>query len=102
MTTPPDVVKIKLSRKRLLETLNIIYPTPLQTKTVFESISYVDSEYDFPLFKKDVAYLVQKGYLEFIDEKIGGLMAWEKKVIGLTAEGKEIAEHTQNDPALEI
>ena len=102
MGTDPEVVKIKVARRRILSFLNMMYPTPLQLGTVFDSIGYVDPVYDFALFQKDIAYLADKGYIAFVDEKIGGASEFRKKVVSLTAEGKEIAERTQTDPALEI
>jgi hypothetical protein len=80
----------------------MMYPTPVQLGTIFDSIGYVDPAYVFSLFQKDIAYLEAKKYIEFIDEKVGGASEYRKKVCGLTAEGKEIAERTQTDPALEI
>ena len=102
MGIEPEVLKIKIARKRILSFLNMMYPTPLQLGTIYDSVSYVNSTYDFSLFEKDIAYLKAKGYIEFIDEKIGGVSEFRKKVISLTAEGKEIAERTQIDDALEI
>jgi len=102
MGTDPDVLKIKISRKRILSFLNTLYPTPLQLQTIYDSSMYIDPAYDFALFAKDIAYLKAKGYIEFIDEKIGGVPEFGKKVAGLTARGKEIAERTQSDAALEI
>jgi len=102
MGTDPEVLKIKVARKRILGFLNMMYPTPLQLGTIFDSIGYLDPSYDFVLFQKDITYLRDKNWIEFIDEQIGGVSQFKKKVIGLTAEGKEIAERTQTDPALEI
>jgi hypothetical protein len=102
MGIDPEVLKIKVTRKRILTFLNMMYPTPLQLITIFESVGYLDRNYDMSLFKKDINYMFAKDWLEFVDEKIGGGLPFEKRVILLTAEGKEIAERTQTDPALEI
>ena len=102
MATPAEVLKIKLTRKRLLSFMNMMYPTPLQLQTLCESVSYVEPTYDPSLFQKDIIYFKDKGYVEFVDEKIGGAPSFMQKVVKLTAKGKEIAEQTQTDPALEI
>lgn len=95
-------IRIIESRKRLLQYLDMMYPSPMKTETLYESILYVAPDYEPTLYRKDVYYLRDKGYIEFVDEKIGGFKDFEKKVIKLTAEGKEIAERTLTDPALEI
>jgi len=103
MAKVPEAVKIKIQRNRILSVLDTMYPTPLQLGTLYESgCCYIDPAYSFELFTKDISYLKDKGYVEFIDEKIGGAGEFKKKVVGLTARGKEIAEQTQTDPALEI
>jgi len=61
-----------------------------------------DEYYDFSLLQKDVTYLKQKGYVEFVDDRLGGADRFADKCIGLTAEGKEIADRTQINGALEI
>ena len=103
MAEEPEVLKIKLARKRILSMLNIMYPTPLQLGTLYDrALGYIDPTYDFSLYQKDIMYLKAKGYIEFIDDIIGGAGEFRKKVISLTAEGKEIAERPQIDDALEI
>lgn len=103
MNTDPEVLKIKIARKRILAFLNIMYGTPLQLHMIYDqSLCYVDPAYDFTLFKKDILYLKEKGYIEFVDDKIGGATEFKKKVAKLTTEGKEIAERTRTDRALEI
>ena len=97
-----EVIKIKIARQRILQCLNMMYPTRLLLATIFNAICYTNPDYELALFRKDIYYLVDKGWLKFIDEKIGGIPEFLKKVVGLTAEGKEIAEKTQTDPALEI
>jgi len=52
--------------------------------------------------QKDISYFEQKGYIEWVDDKLGGADDFWQKVCKLTSSGKEIAEGTQTDPALEI
>ncbi|MFA5553478.1 MAG: hypothetical protein WCZ89_06785 [Phycisphaerae bacterium] len=95
-------IKIIEARKRILQYLDMMYPSPMKADTLFQSIVYVSPDYEPALYKKDVYYLREKGYVEFVDEKIGGFKDFGQKVIKLTARGKEIAEQTLSDPALEI
>jgi len=97
-----EPTKIKQMRIFILENLNRVYPTPLQVRTLFKVIVGFDENYDKSLLAKDLSYLKQKDYIEYVDEYLGGSDTFEAKFVGLTAEGKEIAERTQTDPALEI
>lgn len=95
-------IRIIEDRKRVLQYLDMMYPSPMKCETLYQSILYVSPDYEPAIFKKDVYYLNDKGYVEFVDEKIGGFKDFHRKVLKLTARGKEIAEQTLTDPALEI
>ena len=97
-----DAIKIKHIRKRLLMNLNILYPSPISVEALYRTVCHFDPTYDFSLYDKDITYFIDKGWLVFIDDKIGGFKDFRKKVIKLTAKGKEIAEGTGVDEALEI
>ena len=97
-----EAAKIKLMRKTILTSLNYMYPTGLQLATLYRTVLALDITYDEGLFQKDVTYLREKGYVDFVDELIGGAGAWREKVARLSPKGKEIADRTQTDPALEI
>jgi len=97
-----DAFKIKQQRRQILTNLDLFYPTPAQLDSLYRTVCYIDPNYEFALFRKDINYFKDKGYIEFVDDVLGGADTFEKKVIKLTAEGKEIAERTQTDPALEI
>ena len=98
----PESVKIKQARKAILRNLDLVYPSGLTITSLYQSVCAIDPLYDFNLFAKDVEYLRAKKYLFFIDEAIGGLAEYKKKTAKLTPQGKEIAEQTASDPALEI
>lgn len=102
MAKDPEAVKMMQMRFLILSNLNRLYPTPLQVRTLYRVLCGFDENYSISLLQKDVAYLKQKGYLEYIDDIIGGATSFGKKCISLTAEGKEIADRTQTDKALEI
>lgn len=97
-----DPTKIKEARRRLLTNLNILYPATISIRSLYRTVCHLDPTYDSSLYAKDVMYFIDKGWVEFVDNKIGGMVSFEEKVIKLTAEGKEIAEGTDTDDALEI
>lgn len=98
----PDIMIIKQQRRSLLNNLNLLYPVPFQTQTIWRTVCGYDASYDYSNYKRDLAYFRDKGWLRFVDEVIGGANSFEEKVVVLTASGKEIAERTMSDPALEI
>ncbi len=102
MSSKTDAVKLKQVRQLILGNLNRLYPTPLQVRTLFRVMCSFDENYDMSLLEKDLTYLKDKGYVKYIDDALGGSERFEQKCIGLTAEGKEITDRTQTDPALEI
>jgi hypothetical protein len=102
MAKDPEAVKMMQMRQLILSNLNRLYPVPLQVRTLFRVLCGFDENYSLSLLQKDITYLKQKGYVEYIDDRIGGADSFEKKCVGLTAEGKEIADRTQTDKALEI
>ena len=96
-----DIIRIKQARGRLLTNLNLFYPSPVMLNTLYRTVCE-DPAYNRALFLKDIVYFRQKGYIEFIDDKLGGAEKFEDKVCRLTDKGKEIAEGTMTDEALEI
>jgi len=102
MVDDPHVLRIKQTRCLLLSNLNRMYPTPVQVKRLQRVMVGFDEHYDQELLKKDLTYLRQKAYIYYVDERIGGADSFEGKFVSLTAEGKEIADRTQTDKALEI
>lgn len=97
-----DPTKIKEARRRLLTNLNILYPATMSIRSLYRTVCHLDPTYDTSLYAKDIMYFVDKNWIEFVDNKIGGSREFEDKVIKLTAAGKEIAEGTDIDNALEI
>lgn len=89
-------------RQTIMRSLDLVYPSGLRMKLLYQTVCAVDEMYDFNLLKKDVAYLKAKGYLEFVDAAFGGMTDIEQRVVKLTPEGLEIVQNIQNDPALEI
>ena len=102
MAKDAEAVRMMQLRILILSNLNRLYPTPIQVGTLYKVMCGFDERYDFSLLQKDLAYLKQKGYVHFVDEAIGGALSFRNKFVGLTAEGKEIADRTQTDKALDI
>ena len=92
---------IKKQRLRLLANLSLFYPDPVQLGSLWRTVCG-DPLYTKLLFQKDVYYLHEKQHIKFIDDAIGGMEEFFDKVCILTSTGKEIAEGTMTDPALEI
>ena len=97
-----ETMIIKQQRRRLLTNLNLLYPSPFLTATIWRTVCGYDPGYDHSNFKRDIAYFVDKGWLRYADDALGGAGDFADKVVVLTATGKEIAERTMTDPALEI
>jgi len=101
MTSEIEAIKIKQVRRVILGNLGLVYPSAMQLDALYRTVCPANPDYEHALFVKDIYYLAEKGYIEFVDDKIGGL-PFRKKFAKLTAEGKEIAEQTMTDKALEI
>ena len=102
MNPAAKAIIIKQARRQILRNLDIVYPSGLTMKSLYQTVCSVDEMYDFNLLVKDIAYLRDKGYVKYIDDALGGMGSVEKKVVKLTADGKEVAEGTDSDEALEI
>ena len=97
-----DAIKIITVRTNILNKLDMVYPSGLSLKDIMQMNSIIAPLYDWDLFKKDIAYLKEKGYIAFIDNDPNLMQSTEQKIVKLTATGKEIAEGTMIDEALEI
>jgi len=102
MNTDRDAIKMKQIRILILQYINRLNPGGVLVRTIHNSLVGLYENYSYSLLERDLWYLRKKGLIEYIDKKIGGEDVFELKVVGLTASGKEIADRTQTDPALEI
>jgi len=98
----PDVIKIKQARRQILRNLDLVYPSGLTMRSLYQTVCAVDVMYDLGLFGKDVEYLKAKGYVYFVDDEIGGQDKFEGKVGKLTAQGIEVIQNIKANGALEI
>lgn len=97
-----DELKIKQDRKRVLEYLHMLYPSSIRVGGLYQTIVYVAPAYDEALYRKDIYWLKESGYVEFVDEVIGGFKDFMAKVVKLTAKGDNIATGLEKNTALEI
>jgi hypothetical protein len=97
-------IKIVLHRRSILTNLNLLYPTAVRLDTLYRTVCGYDPTYGKDLFAKDICYFADKRWISFLDAAIGGVGQGNflSRVIKLTADGKEIAEQTMSDPALEL
>lgn len=96
------IQRIKQARRTILEALNLMYPTAMRTASVMQTCISIDPGYDWDLFEKDLFYLMQKGYLEYIGAELQKDQPMRKRVIRLTAVGKDNADKVVIDPTLEV
>ena len=96
--------QIKRIRNETLVALKMLYPAPLQSEQLFRSLLTVFPMLEWDLFRRDLAYLTEKGYLLRVisdSERDERLTPWRKRWFRLTSSGLEVADHLINDPALD-
>ncbi|HOQ06037.1 MAG TPA: hypothetical protein PKY88_12585 [Anaerohalosphaeraceae bacterium] len=97
---------IRQARNLMLRSLDRVYPSGLSVKLLEQVMCTVDANYGIDLMRKDIAYLLEKGYIEIVSLDGEGTLADVRKnsmaVIKLTAVGLEIAQNLKRDPALEV
>jgi hypothetical protein len=99
--------QIKRIRTEVLVALKMLYPAPLQAEQLFRSLLCIFPTLEWDAFKRDLAYLCEKGYLQRVvadaerDSGAPGLTPWRKRWFRLTSAGLEVADHVINDPALD-
>ncbi len=96
----PEAMRIIQMRKQILENLNRIQV--MRSVSLYRTVIGFDMDYNMDYFKRDINYLREKGYIESVDEKLGGNDKFEDKYFKLTPKGNEIALGIDSDPALEI
>lgn len=100
--------QIKRIRREVLVALKMLYPAPLQSEQLFRSLLCVFPELEWDAFRRDLAYLTEKGYLQRVvadtehDPDSPSLTPWRKRWVRLTPTGLEVVDHVVRDPALEL
>jgi len=97
--------QIKRVRNEILVGLKMLYPAAMQAEQLLRSLLGLFPDLEWDDFRRDLAYLSEKGYLRRIvadreeDEKT---TPWRKRWFRLTPAGVELADHCIEDPALDV
>ena len=87
-------MRIKQDRRMILEVLRMASPGFLS----FNCLRQVLPEVEEDNLRRDIAYLLDKGYIERIKPQANE--EWDDRKYRITAEGDEIANRILKDPAL--
>jgi len=97
--------RIKRVRGEILVALKLLYPAAMQADQLLRSLLAIFPQLEWEHFRKDLAYLVEKGYLKRVvceGEGDPNLTPWRKRWFRLTAAGVEVADRCVEDPAVEV
>ena len=89
-----QAAQVKRIRRNILDALNMAYPGTLSFEDLCTVLPTVESHY----LHRDVAYLVEKGYVRWINQQRNASM--RDGEFRLTAAGTEIAQKINTDPAI--
>ena len=104
MANGRDSRLIKRIRNEILVALKVVYPAALQAEHLLRSLLVLFPALEFDHLRRDLHYLVEKGYVERIptdSENDNGLTPWRHRWFRLTTAGMELADRCIKDPALE-
>ncbi len=96
--------EIKRVRSEALVALKLLYPAALQAEQLLRSLLSVFPTLEWDQFRRDIAYLCEKGYLHRVvadNEPDERSTPWRKRWFRLTSAGMEVAERIIADPALD-
>ena len=105
MSRSAEADQIKRVRNEILVALKMLYPAALQGDQILRAMLAVFPQLEWEDFKKDIAYLSEKGYVQRIiaaGENDARTTSWRKRWFRLTSSGVEVADHCVEDKALEI
>ena len=104
MANGRETSQIKRIRNEILVALKVVYPAALEAGRIMRSLLVLFPTIEFEQLKRDLHYLVQKGYVERViadTEAATNMTPWRRRWFRLTALGIEVADRCINDPALE-
>ena len=97
---------IKQARNLMMRSLDKVYSSGMTAKLLYQVMCTVDEGYGFDLMKKDIAYLLEKGYITLIGfggkATLADVREDSMTAVKLTAAGLEVAQNLRSDPALEF
>jgi len=105
MRTPMTAQHIKRVRREILVALKMLYPAALQADQLLRSLLAIFPTLEWDHFRKDVAYLTDKGYLARVHTDTEGepkFTRWRKRWFRLTPAGVEVADQCVHDRALDV
>jgi hypothetical protein len=94
--------QIRTVRRILMQCLNRSYPAKQFVKTLFNKAIYIEPTYEKAAFVKDIFYLQDKGYLRISENVLTVGSDLMDRFVVLMADGKEIADKTMIDEAMEL
>ncbi len=104
MANGRDTQLIKRIRNEILVALKVVYPGSLQAGQLLRSLLVLFPTLDFDHVKRDLHYLMEKGYIERViadTENDNGMTPWRRRWFRLTTAGVELADRCIKDPAME-
>lgn len=96
--------RIKQIRGQILVAMKMLYPAAIQAEHLLRSLLAIFPQLEWDYFRKDLAYLADKGYLARIlrEDEEASFTPWRTRYFRLTASGVEVADRCVQDPALEV
>lgn len=94
----------KRIRNEILVALKVVYPAALGAEPLLRSLLGLFPTLEFEQLKRDLHYLVQKGYIERAlapPDREPDLTPWRSRWFRLTTRGIELADRCIHDPAME-
>ncbi len=104
MANGRDTRQIKRIRNEVLVALKVLYPGALKADQIMRSLLPLFPTLDFDHLKRDLHYLVEKGYIERViseSERDNSMTPWRQRWFRLTTMGIELADRCIRDPAME-
>jgi hypothetical protein len=104
MANGRNIGEIKRMRHETLVALKMLYPAALQAEQLFRSLLSLFPALEWDAFRRDLAYLAEKGYLQRVvadSESDGRTTPWRQRWFRLTTAGLEVVDHVIADPALD-
>jgi hypothetical protein len=98
--TPQEIKRI---RNEVLVALKMLYPAALQAEQLLRSLLSVFPCLEWDQFRRDLAYLCEKGYLQRVvadSEADARATPWRRRWFRLTTAGMDVADDILKDPAL--
>jgi hypothetical protein len=89
-------------RGEILAAMKMLYPGAIQAEQLLRSLLAVYPLLEWEHLRKDLAYLLEKGYVKRVLRENEDLLLgpWRKRCFRLTAAGVEVADECVRDPAV--